>query len=169
MADLTSNGAPDGAPDATPGRSVGGAIIRASWAGTVLFVVAATAATLVPDTLGAPFAVLSVVYLLVGIGLFVVVLLIAASRSRTDAIGIGGLFFLQGSAPRSVQRQLMASFAVEVVVAFVAASIRIYTPLAFGILVPMYGLGLAGLWGARHGSFGPRVSPSGPSTGEGPG
>ena len=31
--------------------------------------------------------------------------------------------------------------------------IRPFTPLAFGILVPMLGLGLIALWGARHGTF----------------
>lgn len=148
---------------AAPGR----AIVSASWLGTALFVVAATAAAADPDRLGAAFAVLAVGYLVVGIVLFLVTLAVAASRSRTDAIGIGGLFFLQGSAPRSVQVQLMTSFAIEVVVAFVVASVRIYTPLAFGLLVPMYGLGLAGLWGARHGTFGPRSARAGSPNGEG--
>lgn len=142
-------------PPTAPGAGQG--IVVASWAGTALFTAAAAAATVVPDDLGAPFAGLSVAFLLVGIVLFLYTLLVAAERSRTDAIGIGGLFFLQGSAPRRVQLHLMGSFAVEVVVAFVAASVRIYTPLAFGLLVPMYGLGLAGLWGARHGVFGPRL------------
>ena len=34
-----------------------------------------------------------------------------------------------------------------------AASIRPFTAVAFGILAPMLGLGLMGLWGARHGRF----------------
>jgi hypothetical protein len=28
--------------------------------------------------------------------------------------------------------------------------------VAFGILAPMFGLGLMGAWGGRHGRFGPR-------------
>jgi hypothetical protein len=32
--------------------------------------------------------------------------------------------------------------------------------VAFGILVPIFGLGLAGLWGARHGVFEARSVPS---------
>ncbi|MDZ7734005.1 MAG: SRPBCC family protein [Acidimicrobiia bacterium] len=74
-------------------------------------------------------------------------------RSRTDAIGIGGLFFLQGTAPRRVQVRLLVPLGVQVVVALVAASVRIYTPLAFGLLVPVLGLGLAGLWERRHGTL----------------
>jgi hypothetical protein len=85
---------------------------------------------------------------------------VAVGRSRTDLIGIGGLFFLAGSAPRSVQRPLIASLVAEVVIAGVTASTRIYTPLAFGVLVPMYGLGLMGLWGARFGTFPPRPDDS---------
>lgn len=150
---------PPPSPDPARAASQGRSIVQASWLGTGFFVVAATAASIDPDDLGAAFAALSVVYLVVGIGLFLVALAVAASRSRTDAIGVGGLFFLQGSAPRSVQVHLMASLALEVIVAFVAATVRIYTPLAFGLLVPMYGLGLAGLWGARHGTFGPRSAP----------
>jgi hypothetical protein len=146
-------------PEARRDASAGTQIVRASWVGTVLFVVVSAAAATDPDRLGGAFAALAVGYLAVGIVLFLVTLVVAASRSRTDAIGIGGLFFLQGSAPRPVQIQLLASFAVEVVVAFAAASARIYTPLAFALLVPMYGLGLSGLWGARYGTFGPRSAP----------
>jgi hypothetical protein len=144
-------------------EGLGRSIVRASWIGTAVFAVAALAATLAPDALGTAFAVLSVALFLLGIAVFLWAYAIAVSRSRTDAIGIGGLFFLQRSAPRSVQVRLLVPFAIEVVVAFVAASIRIYTPLAFGLLVPMFGLGLAGLWGARYGRFEPRRSAEEPT------
>ena len=82
---------------------------------------------------------------------------VAVSRSRTDRIEIASLFFLAGgTAPRSVQVQLLGAFALQVVVALVSSSIRLYTSVAFGILVPMLGLGLTGLWGATHGRFPPR-------------
>jgi hypothetical protein len=55
-----------------------------------------------------------------------------------------------------VQAVLLGSLVVEVVVGLVAATVRIYTPVAFALLVPMYGLGLAGLWGATYGTFPPR-------------
>ena len=32
--------------------------------------------------------------------------------------------------------------------------------LAFGILVPMFGIGMNGLWSVRHGTFGPRLDKS---------
>jgi hypothetical protein len=36
---------------------------------------------------------------------------------------------------------------------------RPFTSLAFGVLSPLFGLAMAGLWGARHGSFGARTRP----------
>jgi hypothetical protein len=49
------------------------------------------------------------------------------------------------------------ALAIQVVVAVTTASIRPFTTLAFGILVPMFGIGMNGLWAARHGRFGPRI------------
>ena len=65
-------------------------------------------------------------------------------RSREVEIGIGGLYFLAGTAPRIVQLHLLGSSAAEVVVAFATASARPFTSLAFGMLVPVYGLGCCG-------------------------
>jgi len=91
-----------------------------------------------------------------GIALFLWAFAIAVNRSRADLIGVGGLFFLAGSASRPVQRQLLGSFGLEVVVGLATAAVHPFTPLAFGVLVPMYGLGLCGLWSARYGTFPPR-------------
>lgn len=137
-------------------------LVRASAAGTAVFVVAAVLATLAPGDLGDAFAVLSLGLFGVGTVAFIWAFLVAVNRSRVELIGVGGLYFLAGCAPTAVQRAMMASLGVEVVVALVAASIRPYTAVAFGILVPMYGLGLAGLWGARHGTFPPRAAPAPP-------
>jgi hypothetical protein len=100
--------------------------------------------------------VVSLVLFVVGTGAFLVGYAKAIGRSRYEAIGMGGLFFLAGSAPRRVQVLLLGSSAVEVVVSLVTATVRIYTPVAFGLLTPMFGLGLAGLWGATYGEFSPR-------------
>jgi hypothetical protein len=135
----------------------GGAIIRASWVGTAVFTVVAVIATIDPDSLGAPAVIVSLVLFAAGSIAMFWAFLIAVQRSRVDAIGIGGLYFGAGSAPKPVQRQLIASWAVQVLVAVVTASIRVFTSLAFGILVPVWGLGLAGLWCARYGEFSPRA------------
>lgn len=135
----------------------GAAIIQASWIGTAVFTATAIAAAIWPS----PFVNVSVPVALVlfalGAAAFVPAFARAADRSRTEAIGIGGWFFLASSAPRPIQRSLMGSLALEVIVALATAAARPFTPLAFGILAPLYALSLAGLWGARHGRFGPRA------------
>ena len=40
--------------------------------------------------------------------------------------------------------------------AVATAAARPFTPLAFGVLAPMFGLGVMGLWGAKFGTFPPR-------------
>lgn len=139
--------------DPTP--SPGGELIRLAWIGTVVFVVAIGAATF-SRPMRPVGVVTSLVLFAIGCVAFLWAYAIAVDRSRTDEIGIGGLYFLAGSAPSPVRRAFMGALALQVVVSVVAASIRPFTTVAFGILVPMYGLGLAGLWGARHGSFATR-------------
>lgn len=135
-----------------PGR----AIILWSWRSTGLFAATAVAATIFDD-LRLLAAIVALTLFGIGTIVFLMAFGLAVGRSRTEAIGIGGLYFLVGSAPAPVQRSLLASFVVQIVVGVVTASIRIFTSLAFGTLVPLLGLGLAGLWGARHGEFGPRA------------
>lgn len=131
-------------------------MIRASWIGTAALAITAIGDVITP-AFKVPAFLVAVAMFAVGTGLFIAALVVAAGRSREHEIGMGGLFFLQGSAPRSVQVQLLGSLAVEVVVALATAGAKPYTSLAFGILAPVYGLGIAGLWAARHGTFAPRV------------
>ena len=76
---------------------------------------------------------------------------------------MAGLYLLMGSAPRAVQLRLLGALAVQAVVAVttsVATSdVRPFTPLAFGLLVPMFGLACCGLWAAYHGAFPARRDP----------
>ena len=88
----------------------------------------------------------------------------AVQRSRQDNIGVAALYFLMdGVAPAGVSRRMNALLGVQVTVGIAGAVARGSTDgkpgstLAFGILVPMLGLGLNGLWGAFHGTFRPRV------------
>ena len=126
---------------------------RVSWAGTALFSVTAGLAV-VTEAIRPVATGIALLLFAAGTVAFLWAYATAISRSRTDAIGIGGLYFLAGdAAPAGVRRSMMASLAVEVVVALATASARPFTSLAFGILVPVFALGLAGLWGARYGAF----------------
>ena len=87
----------------------------------------------------------------------------AVQRSRTDNISVAALYFLVDKcAPQSVARQMNCALGVQVVVAVATAISRTTTDgragstLAVGVLVPMMGLGLNGLWGATYGAFAPR-------------
>lgn len=151
---MADAGAADG------GATRGAAIVRASFAGTALLAVASAAGVADPDTLGVVSAVVAVALFAIGCVVFLWAYGIAVNRSRTDAIGIGGLYFLAGSAPAPVRLRLLGSFVAQVTVAVVAASLRPYTNLAFGILAPVYGLALCGLWAARYGSFAARRRPT---------
>ena len=93
-------------------------IIRASWIGTVIFGVTATAAAIAPDLFAGVALAVALVLFFVGCAVFLVAFLKAVGRSREVDIGIGGLYFLAGSAPREVQLHLLGSFGAEVVIAF---------------------------------------------------
>ncbi|MGY6500247.1 MAG: hypothetical protein ACXIVQ_05010 [Acidimicrobiales bacterium] len=135
----------------------GARLIRASWIGTGVFGVITLAGVVAVDEV-APWVVwLSFAMFVVGCVLFFVAYAIAVGRSRTDAIGIGGLYFLAGSAPREVRRSLMGSLAIQCAIVVAVVVVRPFTSLVLSALAPMYGLGCAGVWGARYGVFGPRA------------
>ena len=82
-------------------------------------------------------------------------------------VGVANLYLLTGgTAPRAVKGLMSGALALQVVAAIVGASIgmsglqeRQLNPLAFGVLVPMFAIGMNGAWAARYGSYGPRTDP----------
>ena len=83
---------------------------------------------------------------------------IAVQRSRYVEIAPTQLYFLTGGcAPAFVRNRFLTLLTIQVVVGLAAASLRPFTGVAFGILVPMFGLGVAGLWSARNGTYPERV------------
>jgi hypothetical protein len=136
------------------------AIRRASWVGTGLFVVTAVAAAISPSTFDAVALGVAAGLFAAGCALFLWAFLVMAGRSRDDEMELSQVWFLSGSpTPAKVRLSLLASFGVEVAAGFATAGARPYTSLAAGVLVPVYGLALCGLWAARHGTFPPRTAP----------
>ena len=127
-------------------------IVQASWLGTAAFVVTAALGVLVEDARPVAAAVALALFA-AGTVVFLIALVRMAQRSRGHELSIGGVFLLQGSAPSSIRRHLLGAWTVQIVAAFAAAGLRPFTALAFGVLAPVYGIGLAGLWGATHGEF----------------
>jgi hypothetical protein len=142
-------------------------IQRASWAGTAVFTATAVAAAIAPSTLKPVALAVAAALFAAGSGVFLWAFLIVAGRSRTEAVELAQVWFLTApSTPLQVRRSLLGALAVQVVVGLATAAARPYTSLAAGVLVPMWGLGLCGLWAARHAEFPPRpADPRRPSTG----
>jgi hypothetical protein len=138
---------------AVPDSPTATRLVWVSWLGTGALALTAVPAAVAPGLFVGVAVIVSLVLFTVGVVAFAWAYLVAIGRSRTDLLGMGGLFFLAGSAPRSVQRNLVGSFIIEVVLALATASARPFTPVAFAILAPMYGLGVMGLWGAKFGTF----------------
>lgn len=131
----------------------GDALITVAWIGTAVFVTSAVASVLT-DAMRAVGVVVALVLFALGTLAFLVAYARAVNRSRTEELSVNGIYFLVGGcAPMRVRWHLMGALGVQVVAAFATASVRPFTAVAFGILVPMYGLGIAGLWAATHGTF----------------
>ncbi|MGI8810276.1 MAG: hypothetical protein ACR2KK_21000 [Acidimicrobiales bacterium] len=141
----------------TETRGRGRGARRASWAATALFVVTAVAGAIAPSTFKPLALAVAIALFAGGCGVFLWAFVVVAGRSRTDRMELAQIWFLTGPpTPREVRRSLLGALAVQVVVALATAGARPYTSLAAGVLVPMWGLGLCGLWAARHGTFPPR-------------
>jgi hypothetical protein len=141
-----------------PDRAAGERIVLLDVVGTVAFAVTAVLEVVLfrhwTQVLGVTVAL---ALFAIGCAAFLAGYARAIQRSRTEEISVTGLYLLAGPAvPGPVKLRLGLLLAVQVVVALVTAGVRTFTPLAFGVLVPVFGLGLNGLWAARHGWFPPR-------------
>lgn len=144
----------------------GNGIVRTNEGLTALFAVTSVVAAIVFDQ---PWKVIAVVVCLVSFSVGVVAFLwgywTAVQRSRHDNIAVASLYFLADkSAPKSVAVRMNTLFGAQIFIGLATALLRSSTDgkagstLAFGILVPVLGLGLNGLWGAQNGEFPPRIT-----------
>ena len=77
----------------------------------------------------------------------------AVARSRVEVIDLAGLFYLTGSAPTRPRRLLLGLWFTQIGVA--AASVVAVQP-PFGVMAPVWGIGMLTVWGARYGTFAQR-------------
>lgn len=125
--------------------------MRIAWWVTGVFGVSAVAGVAV-SVLRWPAFVVALGLFVYGIVLMGMTLVIGAGRSRTEIVDIFGLFFTQSP------MKLRMLFVAQIAIAFVTAAMK--QTAAFGVLAPIAGLGLCGLWGARHGTYPQRELPS---------
>jgi hypothetical protein len=153
----------------SPRRVSTSPIVRFDVVASLLFaVVAVVSAIVFDDVFRVVIVVVSLALFAVGVATFLVGFFAAVQRSRESEISVSQLFFLTGGvAPRDVKLPMHFALSLQTVVGIAAAIARPTTDgkagsvLAFGVLVPMLGLGLNGLWASRHGSFAPRSRPDG--------
>jgi len=159
----------------------GSTILRVNEALTALFTITAFASVIVFQQPWKAIAVaVAIACFSVGVVVFLWGYWVAVQRSRTDNIAVASLYFLTDKcAPKSVAVRMNSVLAGQVVIGVATALMRSTTDgkagstLAFGILVPVLGLGMNGLWGALHGDFSPRnarkstgVPPQDPASGQ---
>lgn len=145
----------------------GARVIRLDLAGTAVFLIALAIAVPSKAHRFAQFLIggVSMVLFAIGVATTLWAYTRALDRSRVEEVGVANLFLLTGdtAAPR-VKRAMSAALVVQVVAALGGAWIGVVgldkgqlNALAFGVLVPMFGIGMNGVWAARHGSYGPRL------------
>lgn len=147
----------------------GSVIVRLDAVGTAVFCASAVAAAAIFDGFAQiQGVVVSLVLFVAGVLAFLLGYWRAIQRSRRDVMAVTELFFMVGPfIDRRVARVMNGLLTAQVLVGVATALYRsstvgsdgVSTPgstLAFGILAPMFGLGLNGLWSSMHGRFPPR-------------
>lgn len=153
----------------TPSReSAGSVIVQANLIGTTLFVLTSVAAAITYDgTARAVAAAVALGLFFAGIVAFAWSFWNAVQRSRTEQVAVTQLYLLLGEAvPSNVRRPMLAALFVQFAVGLATAIGRANAPdgspgtsLALGVLVPLFGFGLNGLWAAFHGEYRERTDP----------
>ena len=134
------------------GLKGGRGIVVASWAGDALFAITAVPVALGVDAFDDPAVVVALALFFASLVVWCWALGLAAVRTtRGDDVQVWSLFLLEGPVPARVRWHLYGSFVVCLAITIASASAD-----PFGVLVPMFPLGLVGLWGARHGVYPPR-------------
>ena len=139
-------------------------IVKLNAALTAVFVVVSVLAVVVFNSpLRRLVAIVDLLLFAIGVATFIWGYFSAVQRSRGDEISVAGLFGLAGSvAPRRITIAMNSCLATQAVIGLIGAIVRGSTDgragstLAFGVLVPIFGLGLNGLWSSRLGVFPPR-------------
>lgn len=159
MTNNTTNGGPGSLP--------GAGIVRCDLVGTAVFLAALAVAVPLRDRRFAQFLIggVSMVLFAIGVAATLWAYTRALDRSRVEEVGVANLYLLTGpTAPKVVGRTMTLALGVQIAAALGGAWVGVVgldegqlNALAFGVLVPMFGIGMNGVWAALHGSYGPRI------------
>ncbi len=157
MSNIDRPDADDPEPDQRePDPRRGWVLVRANWVATAVLTVSLGLGLAAPSSLGVVAAFVSIAMLLAGIMAFLYSFFVALDRSRTEEISTAGLYLLAEGAPAATRWHMIGAIVAQSAVAVVAALIEPTSALIFGVLAPVLGLGIAGVWSAKHGVFRPR-------------
>ena len=130
-----------------------------------MFAITAILAAITPSAAQVPALTVALVLFAIGMIIFLVAYIVAIGRSRYAVISVVGVYFMSGGvAPKEVRVSLLGALGVQIVVGVATAAVRPYTSLAFGVLVPLFGLAMCGLWSATSGVFPAHGGDPGPAS-----
>jgi hypothetical protein len=145
----------------------GAQVVRLNLVGTAVFLIALSVAIPLRNHRFAQFLIggVSMALFAIGVATTLWAYTRALDRSRVEEVGVANLYLLTGdTSPKPVRRTMSLALTIQIVAALAGAWIGVagldegqLNALAFGVLVPMFGVGMNGVWAARHGSYGPRV------------
>ena len=136
------------------GDVAGRRLLLADLVGTAAFAVITLVAALsdADAVVLANLAVVGVLFVGGCVG-FAVGFLRAAGRSRREVVDLAGLFYLTGSAPDEVRRPFLGAWFAQMAIAVGAIAV---TRPPFGVMAPVWGIGLITWWASSHATFPPR-------------
>jgi hypothetical protein len=137
----------------------GDPLVRLSWQATGVLAIVLLLGVVFVSPMAPVAAGVSLLMFAGGLVAFVAAYAVGVRRSRSEEVSVVGMFLLQGTAPKRIRHSFGWAITAQTTLAVVAAVIRPFTTVAFGILAPTIGLGLMALWGARNGEFPPRTRP----------
>ena len=142
-------------PAIVPDEMAGRGLLVADLVGTAIFLVV-TIVNGLTQAGAAQIASLAValVLFLGGCGAFAIGFLRAVGRSREEDIHLAGLFYLTGSAPEPVRKAFLYTWFAQMAIAF--GAIAVARP-PFGVMAPVWGIGLITWWASLHATFPPRA------------
>ena len=138
--------------------------VRLNQIGTGVFIaVTAFGAATFSDPSKTIVVVVELVLAAIGVFAFLSGYWTAVQRSREDEISVAELYFMMNNvAPAPIRKLMIWCLTSQAVVGIGGAFVRPNTDgkpgsvLAFGVLVPLFGLGLNGNWTANNGTFAAR-------------
>ena len=137
--------------DSTSKSAVAGtAIIRADQLGTAALVVGVAVGASSNRAAEVALLVIAAVLFLGGCVAFAVGFVRSAGRSRFEIVDLAGTFYLTGSAPDRVRKQLLGLWFAQIAIAVVSVIVN-HPP--FAVMAPVWGIGLNTLWSSRYGTF----------------